>query len=258
MNTPLIAAFSLFCLLANPAYAITRTVHECWKDGTASVSTIPEPGSRCTTRTFEDGPRAPALWKNAGLHKGTLYSFESDGKTGTTTRKIPGAKALFNFTIRENEGLPAPVEPGSGAPAGPPIRVKARMGVFDSHFKSASKRHRVDEAYLRAVAHAESAYQSNAVSSKGAMGVMQLMPATATQYGVKDPFAPAQSINAGARHLAYLLGLYKGDRTMAAAAYNAGIGAVSRYKGVPPFPETRTYVRRVDAFYHAYRAVLNP
>lgn len=255
-----IIAVGVLGLLPAPAtlHATTRTVHECWLGGVVSVSTLPEPGSRCKARTFEEGPKAPSLWENAGLHKGTLYSFEHGGQVGYTTRNLKGAQPVFKFTIRENEGLKPPADPYARPSAAPPIVVVARMGVFDSHFKAAAKRHGIDEAYLRAIAHSESAYRADAVSSKGAMGVMQLTPDTATQYGVKDPFAPSQSISAGARHLSYLLKLYKGDRTLAAAAYNAGIGAVSRYKGVPPYAETRTYVLRVEAFHKAYRVLLDP
>src|SRR3546814_2442411 len=85
-----------------------------------------------------------------------------------------------------------------------------------------------------------SGFDAKAVSSKGAQGVMQLMPGVATEYGVEDPFEPAQSISAGARYMMALLRRYHGDRTLAAAAYNAGIGTVARYGGVPPYDETRT------------------
>jgi soluble lytic murein transglycosylase-like protein len=92
----------------------------------------------------------------------------------------------------------------------------------------------------------ESNYESRAVSPKGAMGLMQLMPATARQYALVDPFDPAQNLDAGLRHLRGLLDRYgKGRESLALAAYNAGEGAVTRYRGIPPFRETQDYVRRI-------------
>ena len=103
----------------------------------------------------------------------------------------------------------------------------------------------IGEAYrerrplLRAIAHAESDYSADAVSRKGAMGVMQLMPDVISDYGVNDPFSARQSILAGAKYLKALQARYQGDDVLAAAAYNAGAGAVAQYGGVPPYAETR-------------------
>lgn len=88
------------------------------------------------------------------------------------------------------------------------------------------------------------------------MGVMQLMPEVAREYGVADPYSSAESINAGARHLRALMRRYKGDLTLVAAAYNAGIGTVSRYGGVPPYAETQEYVSKVTALYELYLRAL--
>ena len=113
-----------------------------------------------------------------------------------------------------------------------------------------------DEAWLRAIAHAESGFDANAVSPKGAQGVMQLMPDTSRQYGVADPFSSEQSIRAGARHLQSLMKRYHNDLTLVAAAYNAGIGAVARYGGVPPYAETQAYIAKVQALDLRYRDAL--
>ena len=106
--------------------------------------------------------------------------------------------------------------------------------------------HGVDTRLARAVVMVESNYQPEAVSAKGAMGLMQLMPATARQYALENPFDPRQNLDAGLRHLRGLLDRYgKGGESLALAAYNAGEGAVSRYGGIPPYRETQDYVRRI-------------
>ena len=119
---------------------------------------------------------------------------------------------------------------------------------FEDLIREAAAKEGVDPALLSAVAHAESNYDPNAVSSAGAKGVMQLMDSTARTLGVKDSFDPAQSILGGAKYLKQLLAHYGGDTTRAVAAYNAGPGAVDRSSGVPPYQETQSYVQRVLRF----------
>jgi soluble lytic murein transglycosylase-like protein len=132
--------------------------------------------------------------------------------------------------------------------------VGLNVSAYASEIATAATTHGVDPALIRAIMHAESAYQPNALSPKGAQGLMQLMPATAGDYAVTDAFDPVQNINAGVEHLAMLLGLYDGDVTLAAAAYNAGQGAVARYGNqVPPFAETQVYVQRVNTLHQRYR-----
>lgn len=126
----------------------------------------------------------------------------------------------------------------------PRFALSAIRALVDEY----SRRHGVDPKLAHAVVRAESNYNPMAVSPKGAMGLMQLMPATANQYGVTDPFDPAQNLDAGLKHLRGLLGRY--DRSRALAAYNAGEGAVSRYGGVPPYRETQQYIRRILSFYN--------
>jgi soluble lytic murein transglycosylase-like protein len=98
---------------------------------------------------------------------------------------------------------------------------------------------------IHSVIKVESNYNAFAISPKGAMGMMQLIPATARRFGVADVFSPADNIQGGARYLKYLLDLYHGNYPLALAAYNAGEDAVARYGGVPPFPETQNYVAQV-------------
>jgi hypothetical protein len=109
----------------------------------------------------------------------------------------------------------------------------------------AAKRHGLDPDLVLAVIAVESNFRPQAVSPKGAQGLMQLMPATAASLGVRDVFDPAQNLDGGARHLGSLLTLYGGDLARALAAYNAGAKAVDKSNGVPPYQETREYVRKV-------------
>jgi soluble lytic murein transglycosylase-like protein len=108
-----------------------------------------------------------------------------------------------------------------------------------------AERHAVDRDLVHSMIRVESNYNPFAVSDKGALGLMQLVPATARRFGVSDSFNPEQNIEGGVRYLKYLLDHYNGDPSRALAAYNAGEGTVERFGGVPPFPETRSYVYRV-------------
>lgn len=110
-------------------------------------------------------------------------------------------------------------------------------------------KHNVDPKLLKAVIKCESNYNAGAVSRKGAMGLMQLMPATAYDLGVADPFNPDENIEAGTRYLKYLLLRFGGDLKLALAAYNAGPAPVERHKGVPPISETKNYVKKVLSLY---------
>lgn len=134
--------------------------------------------------------------------------------------------------------------------------VRLNLQAFRGEVQAAAQRHGVDEAIVRAIIHAESAFRPHVVSPKNAQGLMQLIPATARRFGVRDAFDPAQNIEGGVKYLAWLLKRYNGDLTMAAAGYNAGEGAVDRYKGVPPYRETRQYVARVGQLAERYRKAL--
>ena len=120
----------------------------------------------------------------------------------------------------------------------------------DAAIEEAAARHNVDPNLVRAVVKVESNFNPNAVSRKGAMGLMQLMPSTAHQLNVKNPFDPAQNVDAGVRHLKQLLESYGGDVRLTLAAYNAGAGAVARSSGVPHYAETQNYVRRITNLYY--------
>src|ERR1700678_1877022 len=121
---------------------------------------------------------------------------------------------------------------------------------IDSAIEQAAARHNVDPNLVRAVVKVESNFNPNAVSRKGAMGLMQLMPSTARQLKVKNPFDPEQNVDAGVRQLKQLLESYGGDVKLTLAAYNAGAGAVARSSGVPHYAETQNYVRRITNLYY--------
>lgn len=130
--------------------------------------------------------------------------------------------------------------------------VRLDLTSYASAIRAASLQYGVNEAFLRAIIHAESAFNPRAMSLKGAQGLMQLMPGTASEMGVLDAFDADQNIRGGARYLARLLTTFHGDEQLAAAAYNAGPGAVQRYNGVPPYDETRVYVQRVGVLRRRY------
>jgi soluble lytic murein transglycosylase-like protein len=127
---------------------------------------------------------------------------------------------------------------------------QATQEEIDQAIVMAAARHNVDPNLVRAVVKVESNYNSNAVSRKGAMGLMQLMPSTARQLNVKNPFDPDQNVDAGVRHLKQLLESYNGDVNLTLAAYNAGSGAVARNAGIPHYAETQNYVRKITSLYY--------
>jgi soluble lytic murein transglycosylase-like protein len=121
--------------------------------------------------------------------------------------------------------------------------------IYDPIIKRVAERHRIDRELVHVVIRAESNYDAFAISSAGAMGLMQLMPATARQYGVQNVFDPAQNIEGGVRYLKDLVRLYNGQTKLVLAAYNAGQEAVRKYKGIPPYPETKSYIAGIMKTY---------
>jgi soluble lytic murein transglycosylase-like protein len=124
---------------------------------------------------------------------------------------------------------------------------------FNSIINTLSAEYGVDKALVKAVIHAESGYNPNAVSPKGATGLMQLMPKTAQYLKVCNTFDPKDNIRGGVRYLRFLLDTFKGDVSLALAAYNAGLSRVSKYGGIPPFDETRNYVAKVLSYQKNYQ-----
>ena len=205
--------------------------------------------------------------------------------TYTAGPQPPAAPAATSFASQlaraaaPAAGTPVPAGPAApaAAPGGPPVAAPAGTigpppeapatapaasagapasgggSPYDAEIKAAAAKHDVDPAMLRGLIKQESNFDPKAGSPAGAQGLTQLMPGTARALGVADPSDPAQAIEGGARYLREQLDRFGGDAAKALAAYNAGPGAVERHGGVPPYAETREYVRRVLEFTEQYR-----
>jgi len=186
---------------------------------------------------------------------GQVYSYMKDGVRHFTSRppgRGSGASAVRTVAYSFMETCYAcAVQPGVSF-----ATVRLNTDAYRDEIAAAAREFGVEEAVVRAVIHAESAFNPAALSHAGAQGLMQLMPATARRFGVSDSFDAQQNIRGGTQYLAWLLRRYNGDLTLAAAGYNAGEGAVDRYKGVPPYSETQRYVQRVGVLAERYRGVL--
>ena len=149
-----------------------------------------------------------------------------------------------------NDGIGEAAVGGERSSSGWSASRVAAPSRFDDLIAAAAAEHKLDPRLLKSVMLFESGFNPKAVSRKGARGLMQLMPKTAAQHGVRNVHDPAQNVEAGARHLSYLLDLYHGNLEKTLAAYNAGETAVERYGGVPPYDETRGYVSNILGAYN--------
>jgi soluble lytic murein transglycosylase-like protein len=161
-------------------------------------------------------------WRDAS---GTLVLSDRELNTPTKIYEVQGAPSYRTTTAADERTVSAP--------------------RFDDFVVAHAQRHSLRPELVRAVIQVESGYNPSATSPKGAMGLMQLMPATARALGVRNPYDPEDNIRGGTAYLRKLLDKYEGNEQLALAAYNAGSGAVDRYGTVPPYRETRDYVRRV-------------
>jgi soluble lytic murein transglycosylase-like protein len=185
----------------------------------------------------------PLFAQNSSGHIAKVV--DDDGRSFFINAEAPAKANLTATKPRPNIYLPAESSfTGHGRPA---VEI-GRDGV-EKIVREAADRHRVDPALVRAVIETESNWNPKAWSHKGAGGLMQLIPTTAQRYGASDVFNPQQNIDAGVKHLKWLLERYNGNLDLALAAYNAGEGAVDRAHGVPAFRETRNYVQKVQNAY---------
>jgi soluble lytic murein transglycosylase-like protein len=171
-------------------------------------------------------------------------------EAGDRAFRLTDAQGVTHITDAPNDPRYRPMFATSGSASGwlkvPEATRSAR--AFTLEIRETAERYGVSPNLVEAVIRAESAFNPWAVSRKGAQGLMQLMPQTASALGVRDSFNPRQNIDGGVRHLRYLLDRYPGDLALAVAAYNAGESAVDYYRGIPPYPETQQYVKKVLAY----------
>lgn len=180
----------------------------------------------------------------------------SDGTQHYTNIREPGRRCqLVVRSSKKSKGTSASKSRGaSNKPRSTTPKDPSRYRRYDGLIVEAARLYQLPEPFIRAVMRVESDFNPTVVSRAGAMGLMQLMPKTARSMGVSDPFDARQNILGGARYLRILANRFKGDLVLTVAAYNAGEGAVQKYKGIPPYKETQRYVRRVLKHYYSYRS----
>jgi soluble lytic murein transglycosylase-like protein len=213
-------------------------------DGSSPTGAVSSAGSAKATRQEKDlyywsnveqrwklvRPATPGAMRSARALAGKVSSY------------IESRPRLDSATAAPVKGELAAQDPNYSRAAG---NRSVSAAEIDRYINEAAARHHVDPNLVRALVKVESNFNPHAVSSKGAMGLMQLMPATARMYEVRNPFDAAQNVDAGVRHLKGLLQNFGGDVSLSLAAYNAGQGAVERTGGIPPYTETRNYVKRI-------------
>ena len=224
-----------------------------------AASTTPAPvaasGSAAPATAASPAPAvAPPGTPTRRRVSGQVYSYMKDGVRHFTSR--PPASGSGAVGVRTVAYSVIETCYACGVRAGVSFAtVRLNTEAYSAEIAAAAREFGVEEAVVRAVIHAESAFNPMALSHAGAQGLMQLMPATARRFGVADSYDAGQNIRGGVQYLAWLLRRFNGDLTLAAAGYNAGEGAVDRHGGVPPYSETQRYVQRVGVLAERYRGV---
>ncbi|OBY92452.1 murein transglycosylase [Pseudomonas sp. AU11447] len=245
-------------LLVAPLYA--NALFKCHaRDGTVSLSSQAIAGSHCTRQ--KDSASAAGSTRamtastlergnSQGADRIRVYTFVHKGVRQYVSRRPVGISARVDvIEVYYIKGCYLCMAPKDFNVA--TLRLDTRS--YRREIEAASVRYGVDRALVRAVIHAESAFQPNAISIAGAQGLMQLMPDTAERFNVSDPFDARQNIRGGVRYLAWLLKRFNGNQRLALASYNAGEMTVDKYNGIPPYAETQTYVARVQSLTERYR-----
>lgn len=233
----------------------------------APVAAKPTPAASAASGTAAPDPSAPATFltnaapvspvksgsSGARTVQGQVYSYIKDGVRHYTSVRPRGVASAGPVRTIKYSYVETCFACGS-APGVNFGNVRLNREAYSDEIAAAARAHGIEEAIVRAIIHAESAFNPNALSRVGAQGLMQLMPATARRFKVSNAFDAGQNIEGGVEYLAWLLKRFDGNLTLAAAGYNAGEGAVDKYKGVPPYGETQRYVQRVGVLAERYRS----
>lgn len=189
-----------------------------------------------------------AAFSNDALAQKTYVYKESDG-TVWYTNVAPSSQDSTRYKLLEVKGRQTATKSCHGMTE---EKLAQRAANYQSYIKEISAEFRIDPKLVKAVIRNESCFDKAAISTAGAQGLMQLMPATAKSLGVTDSFAPQQNLRGGIEYLSELVNRYQNNLKLALAAYNAGPGAVAKYNDIPPYPETQKYVKRVMKSYLSY------
>jgi hypothetical protein len=241
-GTRVLAAIVFACasVSAHAAGGIVRWVD---KDGVTHYSNVPGDAKKQQTTVVATASNPPVRDTRSSIYK---YR-DGGGVTHYTDRKPRHQNYVVISVYCPACDPKSPVDWNS---------TRLNLTAYADEVKNAAAANGVDPAFVRAIIHAESAFNSQARSRKGAQGLMQLMPSVASDTAVSDPFDASQNIRGGTKHLAWLLKQFNGDLDLVAAAYNAGAGAVKKYGGIPPYAETQVYVQRVGTLRRRYNAEL--
>jgi len=239
-------AFAFSCLLTSPTHA--QTIQPVSVNGRViwTNDAPPPPAEEASERPVQSAPQF-FYWSN--VEKRWKPVAPASPRAMRSARAVAGEVSSY-IESRPRlaagkahvQGELAAQDPNYSQAAG---NRSISAAQIDRYIDEAAARHHVDPNLVRALVKVESNFNPRAVSSKGAMGLMQLMPETARMYAVSNPFDAAQNVDAGVRHLKGLLESFNGDVRLSLAAYNAGQGAVERNRGIPPYTETRNYVKRI-------------
>jgi soluble lytic murein transglycosylase-like protein len=192
--------------------------------------------------------------RNGLDRRGPARGGAKDRRRSNRRQNLVRSALLALMTVAPHAHQHRPTPKGKVTSSIEGVRAIPAHRAYEELIQEAARTHNLDPALIRAVIRAESAFNPSVVSHAGAQGLMQLMPSLGDHFGVVDPFDPRQNIMAGTRYLKQLLEQYRGNVDLALAGYNAGPGAVARFKGVPPYRETRDYVKKIKGLIARARA----